>query len=116
MELLGIRFCSVNDTATADVDFFEKGLGLNNSLETSADFQGGVFPTPDASSWLEIWQSSEAMPAGVMLQLIVADADALAVHARAQGLSPSGPVDAHGERIYYLKAPSGLSLSFQSKL
>ncbi len=29
---------------------------------------------------------------------------------------PQGPVDAHGERICYVEAPTGLAISFQSKL
>ena len=56
------------------------------------------------------------MPAGIMLQVEVEDADALAAVARAQGLEPKGPVEAHGERIYYLLAPGGLAMTFQSKL
>ena len=37
-------------------------------------------------------------------------------NAKTNGLEPHGPMDAHGERIYYLKSPSGLNMSFQSKL
>jgi len=56
------------------------------------------------------------MPAGIMLQIVVDDADAWAENARKNGLEPSGPIDDHGERIYYLKAPGGLPISFQSTL
>ena len=40
------------------------------------------------------------MPAGIMLQVEVDDADAVAEQARSQGLNPQGPMLAHGERIY----------------
>ena len=56
------------------------------------------------------------MPAGIMLQIEVDDADAFAAHAKANGLEAQGPMDAHGERIYFFKAPTGLQVSFQSKL
>ena len=52
----------------------------------------------------------------MMLQLVVSDADAYAEKARASGLLVNGPVDAHGERIYYVRSGSGLSISFQSAL
>lgn len=116
MKLLGIRFCSVSAEAKQDIEFFNQGLGLNNSFESNADFIGGVFPCEDNSSWLEVWQQSEQMPAGIMLQLVVDDADAFAAQAKSSGIEPHGPVDAHGERIYYVQSPSGLNLSFQSKL
>ncbi len=51
-----------------------------------------------------------------MLQLVVDDADAYAEKAKAGGLSPQGPMDAHGERIYFLTLPGGLQMSFQSRL
>jgi len=56
------------------------------------------------------------MPKGIMLQIIVDDADAWAVRAKENGLDPKGPIDEYGERIYYLQAPGGLPVSFQSKL
>ena len=34
--------------------------------------------------------------------------------ARGNGLAPEGPMDAHGERIYFLRLPGGLQMSFQS--
>ncbi len=116
MEILGIRFCTVNDEAEKEIDFFSNKLGLKNDLDEHEGFVGGVFSTADKSSWLECWQSAEQMPKGIMLQLVVADADAFADNARANGLEPNGPIDAHGERIYYLKTPSGMNMSFQSKL
>jgi len=116
MEILGIRFCTVTAQAKEELDFFENKLSLKNNFDSNNDFVGGVFSTEDQSSWLECWQASEQMPSGIMLQLVVKDADAFAKNARLNGLQPSGPVDAHGERIYYLKTPSGMNMSFQSKL
>ena len=47
-------------------------------------------------------------------------ADIMAGHlkgvAKINGVDVSGPIDAHGERIYYATAPGGLSVSFQSRL
>jgi hypothetical protein len=51
-----------------------------------------------------------------MLQIVVDDADELASVAKTNGVDVSGPIDAHGERIYYATAPGGLSVSFQSRL
>ncbi len=116
MEILGIRFCSVTDDAEKELDFFSNKLGLKNDLDSHEGFVGGVFSTKDKSSWLECWQSAEQMPKGIMLQLVVADADAFAENAKNNGLEPQGPIDAHGERIYYLKTPAGMNMSFQSKL
>lgn len=116
MKLLGIRFCSVSEQANEDIEFFNQGLGLTNSFDSNDDFTGGVFSCEDNSSWLEVWQQSEQMPAGIMLQLVVDNADEFAEHAKSKGIEPHGPMDAHGERIYYLHSPSGLNLSFQSKL
>ncbi|TQV81434.1 hypothetical protein [Aliikangiella coralliicola] len=116
MNLLGIRFCSVNEQAQEMLDFFQKGLSLKNTFESNQEFTGGVFPVGESDSWVEVWKASEQMPEGIMLQLVVEDADRVAENAREAGLHPQGPMDAHGERIYYLQAPSGLSVSFQSRL
>ena len=116
MKILGIRFCSVSDKAKEDLDFFENKMGLSNSFDSNDEFVGGVYSTNDKSSWLECWQASEGMPEGIMLQLVVEDADKFSENAKSNGLEPFGPVDAHGERIYYIKTPSGVSMSFQSKL
>lgn len=35
---------------------------------------------------------------------------------RQNGLSPEGPMDAHGERIYFLEMPDATQMSFQSSL
>jgi len=119
MKVLGIRFCSVTPEAEDLARFLgPKGLGMaerdlsNLGVE---GFPGAVFPAGEGS-WLEIWKDGPGMPVGLMLQVIVDDADAWAANARANGLEPEGPMDAHGERIYFLKAPSGLSMSFQSAL
>lgn len=116
MNILGIRFCNVSEQAKEDTEFFANQLGLSNTLTDSDDFTGGVFATEDKSSWVECWKASEDMPAGTMLQLVVENADEFAANAKSNGLEPYGPMDAHGERIYYLKSPSGISISFQSKL
>lgn len=117
MKLLGIRFCTVSKEAQALADFLgPKGLGLEpQSMPTEGEgFFGAVFPAGD--SWVEMWPQGPDMPEGVMLQLVVDDADAWADNARQNGLEPGQPMDAHGERIYFLKAPGGLNMSFQSKL
>jgi len=56
------------------------------------------------------------MPKGIMLQIVVDNADAWAKRAIENGLVPQRPIDEHGERIYYLEAPGGVLVSFQSKL
>lgn len=117
MKFLGIRFCTVSDKAEELAGFLgQGGLGLPERAlaPASESFQGAVFPAGD--SWIEVWQPGPGMPAGVMLQVVVDDADAWAEKARQNGLSPHGPMDAHGERIYFLEAPSGLKMSFQSQL
>ncbi len=118
MNVLGIRFCSVTTEAEPFAKFLD-GLGLprkdlGEHGTKSDEFMGAVFPAAD--SWIEIWPEGPEMPAGIMLQIVVDDADAFAAHAKTNGLDPQGPMDAHGERIYYLKAPSGLQISFQSSL
>jgi hypothetical protein len=116
MRVLGIRFCSVSEDARSLADFLDK-LGLPQRDMGAADaetFMGAIFPAE--SSWIEVWQQGEGMPAGIMLQVIVDDADAFAEHARSNGLAPEGPMDMHGERAYFLEAPTGLKVSFQSAL
>lgn len=119
MKVLGIRYCAVSPEARAIAAFLEK-LGMpEREMERPEGldpdvFMGAVFPA--GSSWVEIWEESEGMPAGTMLQVVVDDADAFAEHARANGLSPQGPMDAHGERIYFARGPGGMKVSFQSKL
>lgn len=116
MQVLGIRFCNVSPEAEALAEFLGRGLGLpERDLGYQGDgFGGAVFPAGE--SWIEIWKDGPQMPAGVMLQIVVDDADAFAAHAKDNGLEPSGPMDAHGERIYFIEAPGGLQVSFQSKL
>ena len=119
MKVLGIRFCSVSAEARELAAFFN-ALGLpERMMEGTEEMPEGVFPGaifPAESSWIEVWQEGPGMPAGLMLQVVVDDADAFAEHARANGLEPKGPMDAHGERIYFLSAPTGLQVSFQSAL
>ena len=56
------------------------------------------------------------MPAGLMLQIVVDDADAVAETAKGNGIDIQGPMEAHGEKIYFAVAPGGLSVSFQEVL
>ena len=121
MKVLGIRFCNVVKDAQKLSDFLKDGLGLptlfgdgTDDDSGSSEFRGCVFPA--GTSWIEIWPEGPEMPEGIMLQIVVDDADAWAKQARANGLTPFGPTDAHGERIYYLQAPTGLAISFQSKV
>jgi len=119
MNLKGIRFVAVSPDADSLVEFLGLGLGLPCvakplQADDSDSPQGGIFHAGD--SRIEVWPEGEGMPPGIMLQLEVEDADAVAEHARSQGLSPKGPMEAHGERIYYLLAPGGLAMTFQSKV
>ena len=119
MRVLGIRYCTVSPEAAALAGFFDS-LGLaRRPLEGAAPpggaaFAGAVFPAGD--SWIEMWPAGAQMPAHTMLQVLVDDADTFAAHARERGLDPKGPMDAHGERIYFLQAPTGLRISLQSAL
>ena len=117
MKVLGIRFCSVSEVAEDLAGFLSKGLGLpeNDMGGDPGKFSGAVFPAGEGS-WIEVWPQGPQMPAGIMLQIVVDDADEVAKMARNNGVEPSGPMDAHGERIYYVEAPGGLSVSFQSRL
>lgn len=117
MKVLGIRYCAVDSNAESLAKFFDK-LGLTRrdmgDCDDATAFSGAVFPAGD--SWIELWPDGPDMPAGTMLQVVVDDADAFAENARENGLEPQGPMDAHGERIYFIGAPTGLQMSFQSKL
>ena len=116
MKVLGIRFCAVADEAQPMAEFFTKGLGFpQHDLGGSDEFRGAVIPAGD-DSWIEIWEKGPDMPAGLMLQIVVDDADAVAATANANGVEVQGPVEAHGEKIYYASAPGGLSVSFQEIL
>jgi hypothetical protein len=119
MKVLGIRFCTVTPHAR-ELAGFMSALGIpQRSLEdvlpvTDSTFAGAIFLAGD--SWIEMWPEGPEMPLGTMLQIVVDDADAFAGQARENGLAPEGPMDAHGERIYFLTAPGGLQVSFQSAL
>ena len=96
-------------------EFFTKGLGLpERPLDAGEGFHGAVIPA--GTSWIEIWQRGADMPAGLMLQIVVDDADAVAATARKNGIDVNGPMEAHGEKIYFAVAPGGLSVSFQQVL
>ena len=118
MKVLAIRFCTVSPEAQALAAFFGAlgvpQMDLGGVLPPPEDgrFGGAIFTASD--SWIEVWPEGPGMSEGTMLQIVVDDADAFAQHARGNGLAPEGPVDAHGERIYFLKAPGGLQVAFQS--
>jgi hypothetical protein len=124
LKVLGIRFCSVSSEAGELAEFLGR-LGLVRSEtgdsgeiaeETSGDteFMGALFSA--GSSGIEVWPEGPELPPGVLLQLLVDDATAFAANAKRNGLNPQGPVDAHGERIYFLQAPSGIPITIQSPL
>lgn len=119
MKVLGIRFCSVSSEGEAQAKFLSQlGLPLkafDQPEGATDDFCGAIFPA-DSNSWVEVWNEAPGMPAGVMLQVVVDDADAFAQHALTQGLQIGEPMDQFGERIYFCQAPGGLNVTFQSKL
>jgi hypothetical protein len=83
MQVPGIRFCSVSPEAEALAAFLGDQLGLpaRDLGAVAGSFPGAVFPAGD--SWIEVWPEGESMPACIMLQIVVDDADAMAAHARA---------------------------------
>jgi predicted enzyme related to lactoylglutathione lyase len=121
MTVLGIRFCTVKPEKEArDLaaffgsdgwNFSERGMSTN----PSEGFQGAVFPAGRAS-WTEIWAANEHMPETTMLHVIVDDADAYANRAKDNGITVSGPMDMHGERIYFSEGPGGLPIAVLSKV
>lgn len=119
MKPLSIRFCAVSPEADALVEFLGLGLGfpcVAKPLTNDPDGpKGGLFHT-EGGSWIEVWKDGPEMPAGIMLQVVVEDADEVAEYARRNGLDPKGPMLTHGEKIYYLLAPGGLAMTFQSRL
>ncbi len=121
MKILGIRFCRVSAQAEQLAGFLGTDFGMppiNDELGPPSEgqpFAGSVFPAGE-HSWIEIWKSGDNMPEGDMLQIIVDDADAWAKQAQGNGLKIEGPMDAHGERIYFIKSPDGLAMSFQSRI
>ena len=93
MQILGIRFCAVSDDAEPLAKMFD-GLGLermNTGGKDDEKFTGAIFPA--GNSWIEIWPDGPEMPVGIMLQLVVDDADAFAENAKKDGLEPTGPMD-----------------------
>ena len=89
MKVNAIRFCSVSAHAPELARFLGEGLGLpplEGGPSSGDEFTGAVFPAGD--SWIEVWPEGPGMPAGIMLQIVVDDADAWAERARANGLKP----------------------------
>lgn len=110
-----MRFCSTEADCDPMIEFFEK-LGLP-ALEMPADaaaYPGKIFTAGE--SWLEFWKEGPGMEKGIMLQIIVDDADAYAKQAKENGLEPQGPMEMHGERVYFFKSPSGMPVSVQAKV
>ncbi len=118
MEALGIRFCAVTEHARDLAKLLGNGLGLKelSSSETvdGATLHGSIFEA--GASWIEVWPESDQMPKGVMLQIVVDDADAWAERARANGIKLAGPMDINNERAYYLEGPGSMPITFQSAL
>jgi hypothetical protein len=116
MKVLSLRYCTISPESADLMRFFQAlGLASKANGDATQDSQsGGIFAAGD--SWIEVWPEGEGMPAGTMLQLVVDDADAFANQAKSQGLNPQGPMEAHGEKIYFIEAPNGLPVSFQSAL
>lgn len=119
VKVLGFRFCTVSPEASNLAAFFDAIGFERHPLEFGSDpeddsFAGAVFAAGD--SWLAMWPPGADMPLGMMLQVVVDDADAFAARAREQGLNPAGPSDTQGKRIYFLQAPTGLQISIQSRL
>lgn len=120
MTLLGIRYCSVQPADDARAlakmlgaegwGFAETDLGIAGDA-----FAGAVFPAGEAS-WIELWAAAPGLPEGMMLQIVVDDADRYAAQARARGIEVAGPTDAHGERIYTCRGPGGVSIAVLSAL
>ncbi len=121
MTVLGIRFCTVKpfDEAKALQGFFgDSGWGFAERDMGGGEgdgFSGAVFPAGEAS-WTEIWTAGEGMPEGIMLHIVVDNADAYSEQAKANGLAVQGPIDMHGERIYFSEAPGGMNVAVLSKL
>lgn len=115
MRVRCIRYCSVSSQAEELAEFF-RALGMQDRIGAvsgpDSAFSGAVFGAGE--SGVEVWLQRPHMSAGVMLQIIVDDADAFAEHAASNGLAPQGPIEAHGERIYFLKGPGELQISVQS--
>lgn len=114
MTIKSIRFCQVNEDNAEMVKFFDD-LGLSKKSDCdSADFPGAVFLAGD--NWIEQWQSGDSMPSGTMLQLEVDDAEAYAERLKSSEYQVFGPMEQHGEKMFFVTAPNGLQLSILHKL
>lgn len=119
MQVLGIRFVAVTPDAQARAAFLDQ-LGIPRRVLPSefqpadGSFVGAIHLA--GASWVETWPPGPGMEPGVMLQVVVDDADAMAAKARAAGIEAAGPTDMHGERVYFCELPGGLQMSFQSAL
>jgi hypothetical protein len=120
MKVLALRFCTVSPEAQSLAGFFNSlgipQMDLSGVLPPPEDgsFGGAIFTANE--SWIEVWPEGPGMGAGTMLQIVVDNSDEFAAHAKKNGLNPEGPMDAHGEHIYFIKAPGGMQVAFQSAL
>ncbi|KUP05180.1 hypothetical protein Q75_13040 [Bacillus coahuilensis p1.1.43] len=114
MKIIGFRYVTVGDQCDEMVDFFQNQLGLENTYENQEGYNGGIFKADH--SWLEFWEAGENMPPMTMIQLIVENADEFASSLEGKGLELQGPFEQHGERMYSLKAPNGMPITFQSNI
>ncbi|MCB9915798.1 MAG: hypothetical protein H6828_11735 [Planctomycetes bacterium] len=112
-----LRLCAITPQADALVEFLGLGLGFECEAKELPGVPnaptGGLFATASGSR-IEVWPEGEGLPAGLMLQVEVEDADAVAAHAKLQGLDPKGPFETADERMYYLLAPGGLAMTVVS--
>lgn len=116
MNVLGMRFVTVDRRGLELAKLLRDGIGLRvlGEFDDGKGFDGAVFEAGD--SWIEVWPEAPDMPAGVMLQIIVDNADEWAARAIEHGIEPQGPIDVHGDRCYALTAPTGLPITVQSKI
>ena len=116
MKILGIRFVTVDEKSLELATLLRDGVGLPvlGEFDDGDGYDGAVFEAGD--SWIEVWPVGPGMPPGIMLQIIVDNADAWAERAKRKGIEPQGPIDVHGDRCYALTAPTGLPITVQSKI
>ena len=115
MKVLSMRFCSTEADCDPTIAFFEKlGLPTLEMPAEAAAFPGKIFTAGE--SWLEFWKEGPGMEKGIMLQIIVDDAEAFVKQAKDNGLDAQGPMEMHGERVYFFKTPSGMPVSVNQKL
>lgn len=111
MEIKGIRFCEVHSQSAPLRDIL-KTAGFSPRSDVSG---GDIFPTRE-NSWIELWDETPGMPAGIMLQILVDDVDIWAAQAKERGLELAGPFDQHNERMFMFSTPTGFQITVQSEI